>query len=172
MYNMGETLGFIVIRLLLTMGEFFLIFFFALIVSLFTVGIYALGSAAIMPDAGILFGQQVFHPLIQIPFQFLIVLVLLPFPIMKDVYALCFLKNVLSDNTFEPGDGSNHTYAEGTISGLEVILDKKDETGSSNGPVSFKDIPTLDIGSTPNSVQKIDKEAMTNPDSLPPSHES
>lgn len=172
MYNMGETLGFIVIRLLLTLMEFFLIFFFALLVSLFTVGIFALGSVTIVPDAGILFGEQAFHPLIQMPMQFLIVLLLLPFPIVKDIYALCFLKNILTDNRFEPGNGSIHTQGEDTVSAFEEILDKKDETGPWNRPVSFKDIPTLNPGSKPNPVQKSDSEAMTDPDSLPPSRES
>ncbi len=131
--NMGEFLGYVILRFLLMVGYTFIVFWFGLVAGILSFGYYTPYFNPIelgVPRALILW-------LLSLPFEFFLTFILLPLPVLQNAYALSFMARLTGAEELEPRSGE-----EETIKNPEYEESLPDVESFASASTSFKDIPT------------------------------
>ncbi|MEW6234941.1 MAG: hypothetical protein AB1656_06105 [Candidatus Omnitrophota bacterium] len=136
--NFWEFIGFIILRVIIIVVISVIMMILSFIV-LFSVGILisllAISSSNVLDAAGdnpLALFDNIYFTIVMLPFSFLLTFILLPLPVFKDAYSLCFMARLTGDSSFEPI----------TIKKTQPQEIKSDSpvTVPSSGPVLFREI--------------------------------
>ncbi len=125
----AEYIGYAFIQFLILAAGFMLVMLLSISFGLFSVGLQGVKSG-ITPQAII---SLIAAPHFSI--QFFITMILLPFPILQNAYALCFLKDIYQDREYDPLNLEQNSEEPPITE--ETLLSPP----PLDGPVSFSDIP-------------------------------
>jgi len=152
----AEYIGYTLIQFLILSAGFLLVMLFTLSFRLFSVGLTDFQNGI---------NEQAIIHFITAPhfsIQLFITMIFLPFPILQNAYALCFLKNVYQDNEYDPQNhGQNHDKPP--------IIDETPEspTPPIGGPVSFSDIPNDAANEQITTTEDIEEDTPPKPPTPP-----
>jgi len=106
--NFWEFIGFVFLRVAVSLIVAVIMMIISFVV-VFIVGILfsvlAMSAGNILDAAGdnpITFFDNIYFTIVMLPFSFLLTFVLLPLPVFKDAYSLCFVAGLTGDSSFEP----------------------------------------------------------------------
>ncbi|MGC9326040.1 MAG: DUF7544 domain-containing protein [Candidatus Hinthialibacter sp.] len=148
--NPADLMGFALIRLAVSMAQFFILFALAMLL-----GVLSVGLSAVMNGSEALIGGHLLAMQMQIPFQVVTAFLLLPFPVFQTSFALYFIAGVHTDQDYEPVGIILPSNASSPASNGTPPMDQsppENQSDAFEGAISFKDIPIEAIkqpGETP-----------------------
>ncbi|MFB3787969.1 MAG: hypothetical protein ACE15F_16550 [bacterium] len=155
--NMGDFLGYAVLRFLLVLCSVFILFWFNLIVGILSFGYYTPYFNPI--ELGV--ARALLLWLLSSPFEFILTFFLLPLPVLQNAYALSFMARLTGAEELEPRGGEDEIK---NPESLEPIPDTGPFVAAST---SFKDIPTSPGGTAALSSGGADGSASSPMDESP-----
>lgn len=171
-----ELLGFAFMRIAITLLFLLSFTFLSFFVSLFTLGFSSIGMEQVLMGTGGGLKEGFLSQILYLPVYFLMLWVLLPIPLLKDAYTLYFLHALHRDPDYAPRSGIS-PQQNGIEPQVETRIPSsekpeiKNETDNSQGPVSFKDIPTEKQNSSSDSTKPSESDQNENKIPIPPTIE-